>query len=130
MAAPVRFPRPLLDRFLLGADGQFPPATMGEEEYAAAVRRDAAALLNTRAPCDADSVIGYGLPDFVHLSPDSPDDRWRIAAAIRETLERFETRLANVEVDVGEDGSFTVTADTDAADAGFVFNGLLNRGGI
>lgn len=87
---------------------------MDAGELAAAIRRDVETLLNTRAPQDADSVVGYGLPDFTHLSPDSPDDQWRIAAAIRETLERFETRLCTIRVDPGEGGMFTVTADTRA----------------
>ncbi len=106
----ARFPRPLLDRFLQAGGG----AWMDADECLAAIRRDVETLLNTRSPADEPSVVGYGLPDFTHMSPDSADDMWRLAARIRETLERFETRLERVRVEVGEGGVLLVTAETRA----------------
>ncbi|MDR1744984.1 MAG: type VI secretion system baseplate subunit TssE [Planctomycetota bacterium] len=111
-------PRPLLDRFLRDENGRHLPATTDAEEWLAVIRRDVETLLNTRSPVDsdsdADSVVGYGLPDFTHLSPDSPDDRWRMAAAVREALRRFETRLENIRVELGDDGALFVAADVKA----------------
>lgn len=105
-------PRPLLDRFLRDENGRHLPATMDAEEGRAVIRRDVEALLNTRAPADADSVVGYGLPDFTHCSPDSPDDMWRLAAAVRDALRRFEPRLENIRVSADGDGRLFVAADT------------------
>jgi type VI secretion system lysozyme-like protein len=84
---------------------------MDAEEYLAVIRRDVDTLLNTRAPADAEDVTGYGLPDFTHLSPDSPEDLWRMAAAVRDALQRFESRLENIRVAAGDGGALLVTAD-------------------
>lgn len=106
-------PRPLLDRFLRDGDGRPLSAAMSKREYLAVIARDVDNLLNTRSPLPldpaddspiGDSVAGYGLPDFSHLSPDSPDDLWLLAATVRQTLERFEPRIANVEVEVAGSG--------------------------
>lgn len=107
-------PRPLLDRFLRDDNGRHLPRALDAEEYPAVIRRDVETLLNTRAPADADDVTGYGLPDFTHLSPDSPDDMWRMAAAVREALQRFEPRLENIRVDVDDGGAIVVAADVKA----------------
>lgn len=117
-------PRPLLDRFLRDGDGRHPPARMDAAEYAAAVRRDMETLLNTRAgvgaESDADSVTGYGLPDFAHLSPDSTEDLWRMAAAVKDALHNFETRIENIRV--GADGGvLLVTADLKTSEEKLAF---------
>lgn len=118
-------PRPLLDRFLRDENSRPLSATVSRREYLATVARDVELLLNTRSPLslDADddspvrdSVTGYGLPDFSHLSPDSSDDLWLLASMVRKTLERFEPRLANIRVEVGEcgerrDAELRITAD-------------------
>lgn len=77
------------------------------------VLRDVEALLNTRQvaspagpshPHVTDSIYNYGLLDVTTLSADSGETAHEIRRHIRETIERFEPRLADVEVvDPGED---------------------------
>ena len=104
-----------MDRFLKDDKGRFPPATISREEYLAVIARDVDNLLNTRSPALPDieensesdpSITSYGLPDFRHLSPDSPDDLWLLAAMVKETLERFEPRLENIRVESHNGESF------------------------
>lgn len=131
-----KLPRPLLDRFVIGDDGNFPGAAVGAAAYLAAVERDVDALLNTRSPFGLDpgadepgrrSVPGYGLPDFGHLSPDSPEDLWRLARMVAETLERFEPRLANIRAEPGERGSAEEGTLLVTADAAFGLGSLEFR---
>lgn len=74
-----------------------------------AVRRDLEWLLNTRQVADPlppelketiNSVASYGLPDFTHLSMESPDDQKFVRREIEETIRRFEQRLESVVVTV------------------------------
>lgn len=73
------------------------------------VRRDLEWLLNTRQIAGGlppelkeinNSVAAYGLPDFTHLSIDSPVDQKHIKREIEETVRRFEQRLEGVIVTV------------------------------
>ena len=118
MRAAPTFPRPLFDRFFLDGRGEYPSARVDLAGYLSAVACDVEMLLGTRSvmPLDPDdedpdglSVPGYGLPDFHSLSPSSLDDVWLLAARVRQTLERFEPRLSDIEA-VPERG--------DAFDAG------------
>ena len=77
--------------------------------------RDLEQLLNTRQISEpakaphkhlADSVYNYGLLDFSSLSADSAGTGDLIRRLIKESIERFEPRLTDVEVvDPGEDES-------------------------
>lgn len=65
-------------------------------------------LLNTRSPfslavCEEFSkrtVIDYGLPDFLHLSPLSRVSTYHLARAVRDTIVAHEPRLSVATVDV------------------------------
>ena len=72
-----------------------------------AVLRDLEDLLNTRQIRDmamesdpelCDSILTYGLPDFVSAESLSPMQRTEIGHAIRKVVERFEPRLREVNV--------------------------------
>jgi type VI secretion system protein ImpF len=77
-------------------------------EFKAALARDLEALLNTRVmemgelagqyPEAAKSVIRYGIPDLSSLSLLSPYDRERLRSEVQQAIERFESRLSNVNV--------------------------------
>jgi type VI secretion system protein ImpF len=77
-------------------------------EFKAALARDLEALLNTRVmefrelaeqfPEAAKSVIRYGIPDLSSLSLLSPKDRERLRAEVQHAIERYESRLSNVQV--------------------------------
>lgn len=84
--------------------------------YRESVRRDVEWLLNTRftAPDPGEeleevskSVYAYGLPDFSSYSFSSSVDRGRLLAAIRRTIEVFEPRLTDVEVQLSGAGDKT-----------------------
>ena len=65
-------------------------------------------LLNTRSPfsltecnnLDRRTVIDYGLPDFLHLSPLSRAASFELAGAVRDTIAAHEARLVVSTVDV------------------------------
>ncbi|HEY1150009.1 MAG TPA: type VI secretion system baseplate subunit TssE [Pseudoduganella sp.] len=73
-----------------------------------AIARDLEDLLNTRCalpahlqrayPECAASVLNYGLADFAALCVGSSEDRARVCASLRATVERHEPRLRNVQV--------------------------------
>ena len=86
-----------------------PPIPFDESarRFRQSVQRDVEWLLNTRrtmypAPDWArevhDSVFEFGLPDATGLPVGTPEGRERLLAALRDTLERFEPRLANLQV--------------------------------
>jgi len=79
------------------------------------VLRDLEQLLNARQTSEpagpphehlAESVYNYGLLDFASLSADAAGSADEIRSLIKESIERFEPRLTDVEVlDPGEDES-------------------------
>ncbi len=71
------------------------------------VQRDLEQLLNARQISEpagppheylADSIYNYGLLDFASLSADAADSAYQIRRLIKESIERFEPRLTDVEV--------------------------------
>jgi type VI secretion system protein ImpF len=69
------------------------------------VLRDLEALLNTRQIREptlmadeelSQSILTYGLPDFVSAESLSSQQRMEIGTAIRQVVERFEPRLKEV----------------------------------
>ena len=91
----------LLDR-LFGAE-----RNMTLEQFKNSVARDLEDLLNTRCalpeemmrayPECSRSIANYGLMDFAGMCLNSSDDRARICAALKKTIERHEPRLRNVQ---------------------------------
>jgi len=98
-------PAGLLDRLLHGGGPLQTPAQLKD-----AVARSLEDMLNTRAalpagllrghPQCAASVANYGLADFAGCCLGSAADRAWIGACIRTAVERHETRLRRVEVQV------------------------------
>ncbi|MBL0730551.1 type VI secretion system baseplate subunit TssE [Piscinibacter sp. HJYY11] len=96
------------------------------EQMKASVARDIESLLNTRIgpmpeafsglPLTRDSILSFGLDDFVGLSLSNPNDRATICQSIREAILRHEPRLQGVEVTITPHAglrqflNFTVTA--------------------
>lgn len=77
------------------------------EQLYQAVLRDLEALLNTRQIPEptlladeelSQSILTYGLPDFVSAESLSSTQRQEIGNAIRQVVERFEPRLKEVKV--------------------------------
>jgi type VI secretion system protein ImpF len=72
------------------------------------LKRDLEWLLNTRRvfevpaelPVLADSLLGYGLPDFSTFSIKSAGDQHELTLALEAVLKRFEPRLEDVVVSV------------------------------
>ncbi len=66
------------------------------------------ALLNTRSPFSLSvcsqltrrTVLDYGLPDFLHLSPLSREASYQLARAVREAIDAHEKRLIVDTIDV------------------------------
>ncbi|HEY0928785.1 MAG TPA: type VI secretion system baseplate subunit TssE [Gemmatimonas sp.] len=105
----------LLDRLIDESplDGADAPKTHEESArlFRISVQRDVELLLNTRrsiVPVDSmfrevrHSVHEFGLPDTTGISPGTPEGRQRLTDDVRDTILRFEPRLANVVVKLGE----------------------------
>ena len=80
-------------------------------EYEQSVLRDLEALLNTRQtvadlPADfgetSQSILTYGLPEFLSITAGSPHERERLAQAVQQVIAQFEPRLRQVNVHVKE----------------------------
>jgi type VI secretion system protein ImpF len=109
----------VLDRLLDDAPGNSRDPVVSRSQalanFKASVRRDLEALLNTRctvpdlgADMDevANSVYTYGLPDLSSFTAGSAQDQARLMQAVRVAIERFEPRMAGVEVEIGgQDGT-------------------------
>jgi len=74
------------------------------------VRRELEQLFNTRCPVPAHllplrkrTVIDYGIPDFSTFAPRNHADYARLAAILRNAIDIYEPRLANVSVEVERD---------------------------
>lgn len=112
---PVRLP--LLDRLIdaepeRAADAPA-SAAAGIEQLRRSVHRDLEALLNARrpwrsapetAPALRLSPVGYGIPDFTAGAFNDRRQREGLRAEIEETIRRFEPRLAQIRVQLAEDG--------------------------
>lgn len=99
----------LIDRFPDTRRETRPLKTLDRRGLRESVRRELGRLFNTRCPLPADAlrgrertVIEYGLPDLSVLAPGNHRDRVRLAAMLREAIEAYEPRLADVRVTVAE----------------------------
>jgi len=84
-----------------------PMRTLDRRGVKESVRRELEQLFNTRCPVPAHrlagrlrSVIDYGIPDFSTFSARNFDDWQRLAGILREAIEVYEPRLAQVNVSV------------------------------
>jgi type VI secretion system protein ImpF len=102
---------PLFDRLFgretAGRSELRPAKTLDRAGLRVSVRRELGRLFNTRCPLPADdlrgrerTVIEYGLPDLSVLAPANHADRLRLASILREAIEAYEPRLADVRVTV------------------------------
>jgi type VI secretion system protein ImpF len=112
---PVRLP--LLDR-LIDAEPERATdapasAAASVEQLRRSVHRDLEALLNARRPWRSVpettpalrlSPIGYGIPDFTAGAFNDRRQREQLRAEIEEAIRRFEPRLAQVQVQLADDG--------------------------
>ena len=102
----------LFDRFASGDD-------IGPESLA----RDVADLLGGRRAYSLRElgVVSWGMPSMASVTSRSPDARRRVAGYIAETLDRFEPRLQDLEVEPIEDAvefTFRISArlvETDSS---------------
>lgn len=104
--------RPLFDRLVDLEPGltelERPPRrTLDREGLRESVRRELERLLATRSTRRASdiearplTVLDYGVPDFIHLSPQNPEERQLLEKLIAVPVAAFEPRLRNVEVEV------------------------------
>jgi type VI secretion system protein ImpF len=117
-----------------------------ERRFRAAVRRDVEWLLNTRrtmmpapdwCPETRESVYEYGLVDTTGIPVGTSAGRKLLLSSIKTTIERFEPRLANANIQLveGEDGSgpqirFVVSATLlmDPSPEQVVFDTVLEVG--
>ncbi|GGF34687.1 type VI secretion protein [Aliidongia dinghuensis] len=109
---------PLLDRLLDAEPDRAVDRPASPAESVAllrrAVHRDLEALLNARRPWRtvADrfpalrlSPVTYGIPDFTAGAYNDRQQREVLRAEIEETIQRFEPRLAQVQVRLSDDGN-------------------------
>jgi type VI secretion system protein ImpF len=119
----------LFDR-LLGDRG--PAHCLSLEQLKDAVARDLEDLLNTRMalpddllapwPECAASIASFGLVDIAGMCLSSSDDRERICASLRGTIERHEPRLRHVQARVVHTGGAVNRIN-------FVITGVLHAPG-
>ncbi|WP_413112318.1 type VI secretion system baseplate subunit TssE [Thaumasiovibrio sp. DFM-14] len=95
-----------------------PESTVDKQEYRQAatsvanLRRDVENLLNARVGWNrwddtfeevAASILNYGLPDFSSMPFSSQSGKTHLCKIVKETLQRFEPRLFDIDVSVRED---------------------------
>ncbi|SDZ90222.1 type VI secretion system baseplate subunit TssE [Rubrimonas cliftonensis] len=101
---------PFFEKLLGAAQDAAPGALYDAEGLAGAVSASLRALLATRAGPDAARrgpaerlVVDYGVPSLEQFAPSRPDDRARLADAMRDAILAFEPRLERPEVSVVPD---------------------------
>lgn len=95
----------LFDRFRM--NGASPSRILDQDAHKAkSVEREITRLLNTRSPIDPcalperRTIIHYGLPDFLHLSPQALRDTQTLAGMLSEAICAYEKRIELSEVTV------------------------------
>ncbi len=99
--------------------------TLTVNELKDSVHREISWLLNTHCSYSQNEMDGvdkstltYGIHDFSAFFPDSNDNRNRLAKMVKDVVEAFEPRLANIDVGVVEmsaqDDSFSLTLIIEA----------------
>lgn len=105
-------PTPLFERLIdldpLRPSEPEPFATLGPDGLQASIRRELERLFDTRRAVTVDAaapnedtdltVLEYGLPDALHLSPDGVEGRRALALALQRIIAAFEPRLRHPKV--------------------------------
>ncbi len=126
---------PLFDRLSTASKSRGGGASTGMLDRAGqreSLRRELGRLLNTRSTYPSDrkgkgdrTVIDYGLPDYSALYTQSALDQKKLAELVRETVEAFEPRLSQVQVQA------EVLGDSEKAMrvsvSGILANGILRE---
>ena len=101
---------PLFDRLFDRDPSQTedqPRRVLTRREVLDSIRVELARLLNTRCPGTMDdlagqerTVVNFGMPDFLALSPTTERDRQRLARLITDAVRAYEPRLRGAVVEV------------------------------
>lgn len=98
----------LVDEDLVQKQESVPYCTLDRAGLRASVARELGRILGTRCPISGDealsrarSVIDYGLPDLeIGGRKIIPEEQRRLVRLVKRTIEAFEPRLENVEVEI------------------------------
>jgi type VI secretion system protein ImpF len=101
---------PLFDRIAGFAEASFDGRLMDAHGLRLSLLRDLGRLFNARNGLSVDaflvsepSVLDYGLPDLLALSPQNDLDLEKVAQVVRHGIALYEPRLAHVEVKARRD---------------------------
>jgi type VI secretion system protein ImpF len=105
-------PMPLFDRIAGFAEASFDGRLMDGSGLRQSLLRDLSRLLNVRNGLPVDeflasdgSVLHYGLPDVLALSPGSEEHLHTLANCVAHAIRLYEPRLSHVEVKASGDRS-------------------------
>ena len=101
---------PLFDRIAGFAEASFDGRLMDSGGLRLSLQRDLSRLMNVRNGMSIEaflaaegSVLDYGLPDLLSLSPKSATDLKTLAQVVRHGIALYEPRLSHVEVTANPD---------------------------
>lgn len=97
--------QPLFDRFILP---RVESSVRGVDSEVAEVIESIGVLLNTRSPFSLSdceqmprrTVLDYGMPDFLHISPVSRDAIHHLARSVQSVIQAHESRITVIAVDI------------------------------
>jgi type VI secretion system lysozyme-like protein len=122
---------PLFDRIAGFSEASFDGRLMDGQGLRMSLLRDLGRLFNARNGLSVEaflaseaSVLDYGLPDLLSLSPQSALDLAKVAEVFRHGIALYEPRLSHVEVKVTRDSSRHHAARVSLAAAVTVGNQL------
>lgn len=108
MAANIRIRRSILDRLMAGDAPAGLVMTQSVDQLRDAVARDVESLLNARAPIDFDRLVGmpcvresvltFGVRDFVGRVLSNSEEQRHIARSLTAAIRTHEPRLTQVQV--------------------------------
>lgn len=115
---------PLFDRLVGLAETSHDGRLLDAGGLRLSLQRDLLRLLNVRnaltieeyLACDG-TVLHYGLPDLLHLSPQSDTDLQTLADVVRHGISLFEPRLQHVQVSAQRDATGPMRARLSIAAA-------------
>ena len=124
-------PVPLFDRIAGFGEASFDGRLMDAAGLRHSLVRDLSRLMNVRNGQSIQnflsseaSVLDYGLPDLLALSPQSQSDLETLAAVVRHGIALYEPRLSHVEVKAQRDEASFGAARVTIAAAVYVGNQL------